>query len=653
VMYQEATSIERENLISNTDASVGSKTRDYLLSVIDNPLRTPHQIKDEILWILSSPLWKDEKSRRRAAYHLIQKGIPGAEALWDIKKRSNPDRIQRFFFQKLIEKKYISENTKYLLIWSWKENIVFLRRLLAQHQNDFNTVVDILVQKNAWNQSAYGMSQLWESDVGIGKSEWEWVFTTLRIIWVITPGIWKQAISINFDEEKLAELSEKIKQVKKTLFKNSPISDEIHPSLQAEIIYQAYRPMNMDYQRVLDMVWKIPDCSGHLDWYLIPEWGYEMSIWSSQELVMRNDVVADRTVDSFFHKSIRLPSPNLSEIQKMARILTDIGRFKVDTLNEEDFLVIFWILFSEDIKKQIFPLDSDWYKNLRAYDDFLGLFIHDNLENRISEFFEFHNKHTSKILSSFLESLKTEKRKRTLETQLGITIPEVIDNGFSIHIITKIFLEKVKMLSNMRRSLWREIKKYVNKDGSEIVDKNLKLRAYISKNKASFFAKASAWLCTYDDIELFKRKDHFHINIVDEEKQECVGNIMWYNINYKGRRILLLRWFNPNTALMKEIEIASFCESALNIAREFASNNGFDAIYITENAWFLYALSNRGEVVQYMMKKYGVSTWEDLTFKVSSNYTINKIYPIPKGTKNDPIVSSIPPSKTRIELVQA
>lgn len=622
VMYQEAVSKERDNLISRTDVPIASRTRGYVRTVVNNPLRSAHQIKDEIIWILSSPLGKDEKVRRRAVYHLMEKAIPWAEALWDIKKRSNPDRIQRFFFQKLIEKKYITENTKYFLIRDWKEQIIFLRRLLAQHQNDFNTVIDILFKKNAWDMTSYGMSRLSELGVSITPSKWEWVFTTLRIVWVITPGIWEQAISVNFDEKKLRELSEKIKYTKKLLFRNEPMPDDIHPSLQAEIIYQAYRPVNMSYQRVVSMLGKVPDCSHHLNKYVIPEEWYAMSIQSQQELVLRRNVTADESIFTFFIKIIR--HQIITENQAVARILTDIGRLKVDGINQENLLLLFEALFGEYISEHLLT-KYDGYKTLRDYSDFLGIYIQDNLEDRIREFFESHQESTSKIFSSFLESLKTEKRKKALETQLGITIPEEIDIRFASHLIAKIFLEKIKVLSDMRRTLSKEIKKYVNQDGSEVSEKDIKLKAYISKNTASFFAKASAWLCTSEDIELFKRADHFHINIVDAKRQECVWNVMGYTIQYKGKKVLLLRWFNPNTALLKDIDVASFCESILEIAKEFAIANGFNSVYITENAWYMHTLSNRGEIVQYLTKKYG-TRWEVFSYSVSSEYTIQRIF---------------------------
>jgi hypothetical protein len=90
------------------------------------------------------------------------------EAVSDIKKKNNPERVQHLFFSKLIEKNYLTRKTEIFLDENWREHIPHLRRLLDENQNEFNIVVEklsniIYNKENAKSENEISYSFQWEN----------------------------------------------------------------------------------------------------------------------------------------------------------------------------------------------------------------------------------------------------------------------------------------------------------------------------------------------------------------------------------------------------------------------------------------------------------------------------------------------------------
>lgn len=599
--------------------------RTWCRDLVEHCLRDHHQIKNEMEVLLNSDFGKIEKIRRRIIYTLIELGVPGMEAYTDIKKKDSPERAQYFFFKKLVEKNYLTQKTERFLEKDWRENISHLRRLLAQHQNEFNTVIEVL------------------SGAPFESSEWNQVFTALNIVGVITPGIWSQAKSVDFNEDELQQLAIEIKNAKKTMFKNTPLSDELTSELRGELIYQAFKPANMSYHEVCRLLDSFSDCSHHLEKYSIPENGYAIDISQKQDVIFRRGKTENKMLNGFQsiskNKKETLPK---DQVQQISRELCDTGRLKIEGFDQSKIENLFLLFlgddFFADLKELLLSSHGERYQYLQRLKDFLDVYLVDNLEIKILSFFHETKDFTSGIWESFIKSLNTPKKKKNLKNQLGITIPDEVDEKVAAHVIAQAILQKSKKLQALKKSVNQELKNYVQANGEEITTAGVKLKAYVSKNKASFFAKASAGLCTHSDTESFMREDHFHINIVDDVKQECVGNLMAYEMDYNGEKVLLLRGFNPNSSLLKSIDVPSYCESMLDVAQEFAKNNKFDAIYLSEqnderrgNGQIWYLLSNTSEVKNYLLKKYASDETEaKVHFNVTGLGHIEKMYRVEK-----------------------
>lgn len=122
------------------------------------------------------------------------------------------------------------------------------------------------------------------------------------------------------------------------------------------------------------------------------------------------------------------------------------------------------------------------------------------------------------------------------------------------------------------------------------------LHVYPSKNRASFFAKAAAGICTADDLGLFNRRDHFHLNLVDGVTHTVVGNVQAYVLDDRGRRVMLLRALNPSAAYLNPENVSGVVRGVLLAAVEAAAGSEVDEVHLTQSLGVWNVESSRPEV---------------------------------------------------------
>lgn len=587
--------------------------RTWCREQIKHCLRDHHQIKNETEVFAKACDQISEKTNHLIFYMHVRLGMPGMEASPLIKKRHTSEKLRLCFFELLVENGYLSANTTKFL---GKENLSHLeplRQLLAQYQNEFNTVIDTL------------------ADTAFEVSEWKHVFRVLAVVGVVTPGIWRQAKSLAFNEMRLRELSLTLKRAQQAIFRNTPLPDDLLPELKAELIYTTFRPANMSCSEVRCHLDKIPDCSDHLEKYRFPEEGYDITIAGKKDVELRRNQTKEDSLDEL-QTTTQLPTGqnNDKNAQRLGRELCEGGRMKLEAI-ESGLVSTFAFLFSHDayftsLRSFNLHIPNERFAYLQKWKDFLDVYLPDNLPQMILSFFHRHPESTSLMWENFVKGISQPKKKANYERQLGIIIPEKPDEQLASELISRVIMQKTKSLKTLKKAISEEIKKYVSRTGEEITTAHLRLRAYVSKNQASFFAKASAGLCTADDIGSFLRRDHFHINLVDDNQQTCVGNLMAYEMSHKDKKVLLLRGFNPNTSLLKDIDPASYCNMMIEVAIGFAKENGFDAVYMSEPHETFHALSNRHEIKSHLMKEFGSRVPESCDYSITETTRIQKMF---------------------------
>ncbi len=158
------------------------------------------------------------------------------------------------------------------------------------------------------------------------------------------------------------------------------------------------------------------------------------------------------------------------------------------------------------------------------------------------------------------------------------------------------------------------------------------MQLYFTKSSAGFFGKTSAGICTLNDQDLFKRKDHFHINLVDGATQLVVGNVQGYVINRDGKKVILIRAINPSESYVTMTNAQDILKSVVSAVVELAERSGVDEICIGESKGVWHAHSSREPIKAILDLLY--ENLEELTletpFPIYNFYgvdkTIQKVY---------------------------
>lgn len=664
---EEGYSVAYGELVQRIDNPEGVRVLTRLMAL--GSIRTPHQ-KKSVLTAAYDLNKASQETRYELVAAMIDHGIPGAEAMPEVKSKETPTEVAIMLFGKLIKKGILHAHTaKYLD----EENLPYLRRLLSQYQNHFNTVMEVL--SGDFTQGSFDdgeeydevfdedgddevgldedtlMALKRELSGGVKKEDtpsnlWEGVLKTLAEVGVFTPGIYAEAKACKFNKTGLKKIEEKFTKLKKDIFSNRPIDPEATPQLVAELVCITYQPANMSFQQVVSLCRSVQDCSHHLDKYKFPEDGYSLDLTTSKTMKLRDRLRLDtpRVVyqeppvvehPGEGHLGLKETNPYLDRV----RALCKFARLKFEEVNVSDLLVV---LGDDGFMQGAFEAfgmakdDDGKYRGLRLMQEALGVYLADNLEGAIIEFLRKNKSAISNTLENLVSGFKNPGKRKFLKEQFDIELDESKSNiKLAAQIIAQVALQKFKPLKDLRKTIAGDLKKFVSEEGEEVMGNNVKIRAIVSKNKASFFAKASAGICTANNTELFHREDHFHINLVDDEKGKCVGNVQAYIMEHEGRPHLLLRGFNPSTNLLKEVDAGSLCESIIAIAQQFADENGLAGVLLSEQGGFL-ALSNRPEVTTYIQNAYKEKAVEVKEFNIAGGYTIKAAYAVGASRRGRP-----------------
>jgi len=126
-----------------------------------------------------------------------------------------------------------------------------------------------------------------------------------------------------------------------------------------------------------------------------------------------------------------------------------------------------------------------------------------------------------------------------------------------------------------------------------------------AKTRASFFSKASAGICSATDQALFRRPDHFHLDLVDPAARRVVGNVQLYVITTSTGRALLLRGINPSTAFITPGTAGDILSAVLDSAFQLAASSGLDQIWLSEPLGVWNIDSGRPEIRALLQKLRG------------------------------------------------
>jgi len=540
----------------------------------------------------------------------------GLLAMKFLGKKDLPPVLFKRFFDKLLKEKILTEKAKQY--FDNEANWPFLKKLIAQYPNQFNTVVDTLVQIRGYNPA---------------EQEAE-VFQALQDLDSITPIIFERYRRADAKGKK--ELAKKIKELKPKFFQNRPIRNILpreDREILAEMVYLAYQPVGMSFSSVQSFIEKLDDHTKDLEGFNFSENGYPFVMEQGKHYALKPGERLDgEKLKSYRELFVGKTPQTEEEIANLSRLLTRIARAGSD-FKPQDLTVLLGIMGTDQPVRNFLERSrnlepKNYYSYLNELKELLRVYFLDNYHERLNNFLSANPKIEGQIIKILSDKQKTFRKKLSKDGKDinwgAVATREGASKALAVFIQTKV-------LKIVREEIAKMANKFVGSDagGESQADGKRQLKAFISKNVGSFFAKASAGICTAQDVSLFEREDHFHINIVENE-QTVQGNIQAYIIkDPAGGKSLVLRGFNPNTAFLDKVDAGAFCEAVLKIAKQFQKDNGLTNVYITEHLGSWHALSNREAVAQYLQKRYVKKRKEKrFNLQIASSTSVGRIYEV-------------------------
>lgn len=525
---------------------------------------------------------------------------------------------------------------------------LFYRRLLSEQPRSFNNAISALSNNK---------------DIDINNSQvQEQIFSVIGKIGNISPMVLKNYIN-ETDPIKKEEFLLKIKTIKEHFLLNEPVKNTLSEfgygnEVLAELITLSFPGTNL--KEVEGFLAQLDDQCEDLKDFSIRKDGYIPDIKQR----VKNAILKDgEEINQDLLKNLREMFPrSLNEKLRSEykdKLTTSLifalktkGAFNFDEL-KESVPAILSIMYDDEPVQEFRKTSFDFSQpeNVTTFlgrvTELLGIYFKDNFESKLLENLD-NNLNLSKQLKSYISpqfivqatknmgKVKNDQEKENFQKVIenittNIQKETPVNNQDLAKLIT--FMLEHRIFTGekgLRTQIKKEYKKFnfVTSDKNVVTENAPEFKGFVSKNAASFFAKTSAGICTAGDTTLFRRKDHFHINLVDNET--IVGNIQGYIIEYQGQKALLFRGFNPSVAFVNPNNADMIAEGMVSIVNKFAAENSIPNVFITEQTGW-HSLTNRvGEgIINYFQKNYLQKDKEvEFTFPVTQSQNINKMYKI-------------------------
>lgn len=441
-----------------------------------------------------------------------------------------------------------------------------------------------------------------------------------------------------------------VKRLSTQLFQNQSLEPEkydfdekIFQKIIADIVYAAYKPVGMSVEEVENWLHKLEDHTDHLDEYAFPKTGYELDLIMERE---EKELKAGEKLDPALFKALETltarPTDKKTRTEAVKKMLIKISK-AATTFDLNDLAKLFLVLPDEvfsRIAKYLPPIDGkSALLALYEAEELLNITLKTHFQDYLEDFFKANPADLKEIEKNLLDAnlfaifIKQLGKDFSFEWNNESINRENLDLRSIANLLAAFAAKKIFTQSRScfnAKMIEKELEKFQNP--KEVILKTKKrkkssqLKIYLSKNKASFFAKAAAGICTAEDIDLWNRKDHFHANLVQGDS--IVGNIQLYVIDIEGEKSLLIRGINPSSSFLPEIDVPSLCEGIFKTMKTFAAANRLNKIYLAENGAF-HALSNREEVLEYLTPKYCLpEKRKDFIFDITTSASISSVFEV-------------------------
>lgn len=640
-ILKEKLEIPEDEELPITDRTIKRLRREWRDKILEKGVETDPELAEFIGFtgaILDTLVDTDESVRG------------GVLAMRFLEMTALPPEMFDHFCRKLVSREYFTpELLDYL---DDDRNIPVLKKIMGKYGTQFNTIIDTLHQI---------------PNYPLHDNELE-IFAALSDLETLTPRIYDRYRTKNPEDRR--KFAEQIRSLKPQFFRNVPIKDILDrhdQDILAEMVYHAYKPIDMTYEKVADLLRSIPDCTEHLEEYDFPRDGYELNLTGPVSYAVERGKSVDmsrlrqwrRLLTGERVDSEKPYAESFAEaLQKL--VVNEQSGDDARSTEQDELGVILSIMNGEHRGQASFVQDflerfpnireQDAYGYLQGLGEIYGIFFDDNFEQTVAQNLRQVPELSENLVSlfadpTFRESLSQKMRNlgegidwdlldRSL--QQGHGIARFLGNRgqetaqqFIADAITRLL--RTGHVDTIRKDIHTETNKFIATTDEGKVVRHGELRLFVTKNAASFFTKASAGLCTKEQIDPFTDWENlFNLPIVENE-EVVRGMVEGRIVRVKGKPSLVLRAINPNADWVDKVNIPSLWEAILASAHQFTRANPdtvTDNIYIVEDdGW--HPLSNRSQVSNYLTGRYikgkqGVN----LNLQVAANHSVQKVYPV-------------------------
>ena len=225
-------------------------------------------------------------------------------------KKDLPPILFKQFFERLLKEKILTDKANKLFIFD--TNWPFLKKLIAQYPNQFNTVIDTLAQIYDYKPAEH------EAEI----------FQALQDLDAITPIIFERYRRVDARGKK--ELAKKIKELKPKFFRNQPIRNILSKEdreILAEMVYLAYQPVGMSFENVQKFIERIDDHTEDLEEFNFPEDGYQFVLEQGKRYALKPGEKLDQEkLKSYRELFVGKVPQTEEEITGVAKILEKVAK---------------------------------------------------------------------------------------------------------------------------------------------------------------------------------------------------------------------------------------------------------------------------------------------------------------------------------------
>jgi hypothetical protein len=390
------------------------------------------------------------------------------------------------------------------------------------------------------------------------------------------------------------------------------IERELFPSL----VVAAYRPVGMTEATVRNILPTIQDHSDHLKPFRFPATGYRMNLQTASSIELRRGESLDEEMIASIATILQGPGEPQSE-RAVAPLLKQLLQGAFDQIDLRKTWGLVRQLSRDPRVEELSKLalrglapDRSLAQRAQALNTSRELFTivtYDALLELVKANLASTEPNVALAMSPKLEGMA--RRILRLASDAPVTSAEVM---------AALEVQFSKLFRNQERLITKEGRKFTQR----LAESSDRYVMYVSKNKAAFFGRAGAGLCTHSDMWSWNSSSFLQMMMVDRVKSQIVGNVQLHLFkNSRGAPSVIAR-INPTSVFLNTVDKAALAREIISTLRMFADENQLQLYLPDQTGW--HQLTNRDSFAPHLQSYYGRE--ESVNVQITGSHSVRKVF---------------------------